>query len=154
MAGRLQAELNNMLSLVGEWAATLPQKFWDAGVNAVKNFLDALGIHSPGTMQRMMVWEVSEMGRRVPIEGKELVSNIGALGDDVVDSFQPELSLGFDDTLNSKVGATGNGSTGNTFNLNLEIGSVDSEERVREIIDVIQRELTWNNLLAGRNADL
>ena len=37
-----------------------------------------------------------------------------------------------------------------TINLNLEIGSVDNEKRVQEIVDVIRKELSWDNKTAGR----
>lgn len=174
LPGKLSAELQNMLSLVNDWAATLPAKFWEAGVNAVKNFLNALGIRSPGTMQRMMVWEVSEMARRVPIEGKALISNIGDLGSDIVNSFgKPKMDFdikgsGIVDSLNVKhiagsdnvanllseiivyikeivKNGGGNGST--VINIG---GDVDSDKRINEIIDVIHKELSWNNETAGR----
>ena len=156
LPGKLAGELNNMLSLVGRWAATLPQKFWEAGVNAVKNFLNALGIHSPGTMQRMLLWEVSEMGNQVPVKASKLLTNINRLGKDIVDEFgNPRLDYDINDKLGN-VSLTGvydnaNGSFGNqTINLNLEIGSVDNEKRVQEIVDVIRKELSWDNKTAGR----
>ena len=151
LPGRLSTELNNMLSAVNEWASTLPQKFWDAGVNAVKNFLAALGIASPGTMQRMLVWEISEMGRRTPVEGRKLLTNISSLGSDIVDEFgNPTLGIGFETMNNNLSGGNGNG-YGQVINLNVEVGSVDSEDRVQEIVDVIRRELAWNNTTAGRS---
>lgn len=150
---RLATELGNALNKVNEWAATLPQKFWDAGVNAVKNFLNALGIHSPGTMQRMLVWEVSEMGRRVPEEGERLLSNVSRLGSDVVDSFgEPSLGLRYDDTLNSQIetGNAGNtGNTGNTYNFNL-YGDMDNEDRMNRFVDEVIRRLNFENETAGR----
>ena len=145
-----------MLSIVGRWAATLPQKFWDAGVNAVKNFLNALGIHSPGTMQRMLLWEVSEMGNQVPSKASKLLTNINRLGKDIVDEFgNPRLDYEINDKLGN-VSLTGvydnmnNGFGNQTINLNLEIGSVDNEKRVQEIVDVIRKELSWDNKTAGR----
>ena len=39
------------------------------------------------------------------------------------------------------------------INLNLEIGSVDNEDRINEIVEAVRRELAWTNLLAGRNVD-
>lgn len=157
LPGKLAGELNNMLSLVGRWAATLPQKFWEAGVNAVKNFLNALGIHSPGTMQRMLLWEVSEMGNQVPIKASKLLTNINRLGKDIVDEFgNPRLDYDINDKLGnvSLTGVYDNntyGGYGNqTINLNLEIGSVDNEKRVQEIVDVIRKELSWDNKTAGR----
>ena len=156
LPGKLQTELNNMLSAVGRWAATLPQKFWEAGVNAVKNFLSALGIASPGTMQRMLVWEVSEMGRRTPIEGRKLVSNVAQLGADIVDSFgDPKLGIQFDDTANATIRQIGTSNSNDVplpnITLNVEVGTVDSTDRVNEIVDAIRRELAWNNTTAGRS---
>ena len=157
LPGKLAGELNNMLSLVGRWAATLPRKFWEAGVNAVKNFLNALGIHSPGTMQRMLLWEVSEMGNQVPVKASKLLTNINRLGKDIVDEFgNPRLDYDINDKLGnvSLTGVYDNnayGGFGNqTINLNLEIGSVDNEKRVQEIVDVIRKELSWDNKTAGR----
>ena len=156
LPGKLAGELNNMLSLVGRWAATLPQKFWEAGVNAVKNFLNALGIHSPGTMQRMLLWEVSEMGNQVPVKASKLLTNINRLGKDIVDEFgNPRLDYDINDKLGnvSLTGVYDNeyGGFGNqTINLNLKIGSVDNEKRVQEIVDVIRKELSWDNKTAGR----
>ena len=152
LPGKLQAELQNMLSIVGEWAATLPQKFWDAGVNAVRNFLNALDMHSPGIMQRSMVWEVSEMARRVPLEGKNLVSNIGELGSDIVDNFQPELGMDFDDTMNADIdgGAGGSIGAGQVNNFYFSDIVVDNEERMQRIVDYVRREIHWNNKTAGR----
>jgi hypothetical protein len=152
---RLGAELSSALDRVNEWAATLPAKFWEAGVNAVKNFLSALGIASPGTMQRMLVWEVSEMGKRVPEESRQLLTNVGRLGENIVDEFgEPTLGVRFDDTANASFSNLTDGQTrANVINLNLEIGSVDNEDRIQEIVEAVRRELAWNNLLAGRNVD-
>lgn len=150
LPGKLQTELNNMLSAVSTWASTLPQKFWDAGVNAVKNFLSALGIASPGTMQRMLVWEITEMGRRTPLEGRKLLTNIGQLGSNIVDEFgDPTLGIGFE-TANANFTGASNG-YGQTLNLTVEVGTVDSEDRVQEIVDAVTRTLAWNNATAGRS---
>lgn len=157
LPGQLANELNNMLSIVGRWAATLPQKFWEAGVNAVRNFLGALGIHSPGTMQRMLLWEVSEMGNQVPVKASTLLTNINRLGKDIVDEFgNPRLDYDINDKLGNVRFLTGvydneyRGFGNQTINLNLEIGSVDNEKRVQEIVDVIRKELSWDNKTAGR----
>ena len=150
LPSKLSNELNKMLSAVNRWAATLPQKFWNAGVGAVKNFLSALGIASPGTMQRMLVWEISEMGRKTPLEGRKLLTNIGRLGSDIVDEFgDPTLGIGLETMNNSLASGNGNG-YGQVINLSVEVGNVDNEDRVQEIVDAIRRELAWNNATAGR----
>ena len=153
--GRLGSELSNALNRVNEWAATLPQKFWEAGVNAVKNFLAALGIKSPGIMQRTLVWEVSEMGRRVPEESRTLLSNIGRLGEDVVDEFgNPMLGLNYEDTANASiVNNNNNNNEGNRQSIRdliLNIGSVDDEERINQILEALRRYLAFDNETAGR----
>lgn len=152
MYSSLKRELSNMLSAVATWAASLPKKFWDAGVNAVKNFLSALGIASPGTMQRNLVWEITEMGRRVPLESNKLLRNVSALGSNIVDEFgDPTLGVNYDDTLNANIGANANDyPLQPNLTLNVTVGTVDSEDRVREIVDAIRRELAWDNTTAGR----
>jgi len=156
LPGKLAAELNNMLSTVNEWAATLPAKFWEAGVNAVKNFLDALGIHSPGTMQRMLTWEITEMGKNVPDDSRKLVNNIGDMGENIVDAFgNPSLSL-------NDIG-NGNGNLNDSLsNLNVlqggvggdiivnVYGDIDNDKRIRELVEAVRKELSWNNKTAGR----
>lgn len=152
LPGKLQTELSNMLSAVNDWAATLPQKFWDAGVNAVKNFLSALGIASPGTMQRMLIWEISEMGNRVPGESKKLLSNVSDLGSNIVDSFgDPTLGLNYEDTMNSQLETvtTGNNANGNTYNF-YHYGDMDNEERMEKFVDAVYRRLHFENSTAGR----
>ena len=167
LPGRFMGELNQMLSYVGSWAATLPAKFWEAGVNAVKNFLSALGIASPGTMQRKLIKEVDDTSSRVVSSGANLVRNIGDVGKNAVKSFgNPKLNVGFDvddsDTFkNSTLDVSNNeilqlllsnlDSNGKgTFNLTLNVGSVDKRERVDEILDVIREYFLWNNETAGR----
>ena len=148
-------ELNQMLSYVGQWASSLPSKFWEAGVNAVKNFLSALGIASPGIMQRTLLWEISEMGRRTPIEARPLLSNISSMGDDVVNSFgAPALDMNLSNVNNSNIiDRFGNNSavpgSGDTI-INV-YGDVDSDARVRQIVEAVRRELSWDNKKAGRS---
>ena len=155
LPGKLAAELNNMLSTVGQWAATLPQKFWDAGVNAVKNFLSALGIASPGIMQRTLEWEVTEMGENIPEQSRTLLTNIGRLGEDVVDEFgNPALGLTYEDTANASIvnnnNNTNEGNGQSIRDLILNIGSVDDEERINQIIEALRRYLAFDHETAGR----
>lgn len=151
LPGKLAIELQQMLSTVGRWAATLPQKFWDAGVNAVRSFLSALGIASPGTMQRTLAWEITEMGENIPEQSQTLLRNINTLGSDVVDEFgDPTLNMGYNLDSNN---TSGNGAigTGQTININLEVGTVDNEDRVNEIVEAVRKALSWENTTAGRS---
>ena len=116
-----------MLSYVGQWAASLPQKFWDAGVNAVKNFLAALGIASPGTMQRMLIWEITEMGKRVPSASEGVISNIGSMGEDIVSAYDVNFgNKGIIASVNSSNGGNGK----QEINVTFEGCMFDKRERV------------------------
>ena len=154
LPGKLWNELQNMLSAVGQWAATLPQKFWDAGVNAVKNFLSALGIASPGTMQRMLIWEISEMSRRVPDEAKDVVKSVSVLGKDIVDGFGDDhltKDLSYDVTANAMMEKLNTllKSRGKDIVFNL-YGDMDDETRMNKFVDAVIRRLSFENETAGR----
>jgi hypothetical protein len=167
MPGRFVAELNSMLSAVGQWAATLPQKFWEAGVNAVKNFLNALGIHSPGIMQIKLLKEMEDTGDRIPTASQNIIRNLGNVGENAVKSFgNPRFNVGFNtDSLNDTNAsnfdfsnenllevllAIGDNKNGNVLNLTLNVGTVDKRERIDEIIEVIREYIFWDNKTAGR----
>ena len=125
--------------------------FWQAGVNAVKNFLSALGINSPGTMQRMMIWEVSEMGRRIPEESQTLIGNIRRMGDSVVDAFDPSLSMDGVSFANGSITGDGrNGVAGQVNNFYFSDVVVDDDKRMQKIVEYVTRELAWDNATAGR----
>ena len=142
LPGKFRAELNSMTSYVNQWASTLPQKFWDAGVQACANFLNALGIHSPGYMQVALLGELEDTGKRIPKASQGMISNISRAGTDITNSFNPEL--GVTTGSNSLTGGVGG------VTINLEIGSVDNEERINEIVDAVRRALAWDNKTAGR----
>ena len=149
---KLATELGNALNKVNEWASTLPAKFWEAGVNAVKQFLSALGIASPGTMQRMLVWEINEMGNRIPKESETLLSNISRLGSDVVDEFgNPRLDIQEGNFVNGSLHSTSNNDDAtqvNHFYFNDTV--IDNDERMEKICDYITKKIAWDNKTAGR----
>jgi phage-related protein len=149
------AELQEIISAATNFVGEIGSILYNAGANAIQNFLSGLGRHSPGIMQREFVAEINEMGERVPNESRLLLSNVGKLGENIVDEFgEPTLGVKFDDTANASFSNLTDGQTrANVINLNLEIGSVDNEDRIQEIVEAVRRELAWNNLLAGRNVD-
>lgn len=167
LPGRFVGELNSMLSAVGQWAATLPAKFWEAGVNAVKNFLNALGIHSPGIMQIKLLKELEDTGDRIPVESQNLIRNLGIVGKNAVKSFgNPKFNMDFDTSdLNELKSSdldlsntsllellSSNNEKGNakTVNLTLNVGTVDKKERIDEIIEAVRDYFLWDNTTAGR----
>ena len=167
MPGRFIGELNKMLGAVSQWASTLPAKFWEAGVNAVKNFLNALGIHSPGIMQIKLIKELEDTGSRVLTSGANLVRNVGLIGRNAVKSFgNPKLNVGYDVEESNQPGNNNleisnneiielllsflNGNGKGDVNITLNVGSVDKRERIDEILEVLRQYFLWNNSTAGR----
>ena len=107
---------------------------------AIANGFSALGLgqNSPGKIVKSMRQELDWTEEE--IENNSLVSSAITLADNIAGGFNPSLNT-----------SSGSGSGhGQTINLHVEVGTVDSEDRVREIIDVIRRELNWNNQTAGR----
>ena len=145
LPGKLQNELNRMLSAVGEWAATLPQKFWDAGVNAVKNFLNALGIHSPGYMYWNLYGELGRLEDLPEDMESDITGNVSKLGKGISDSFNPNLSVG-----NASVSNGNLGGVNQTLIFNFNDPVIDNEERMQKIADYIQKSINWDNTTAGR----
>ena len=171
LPGKFKDELDRMLSAVDKWAATLPQKFWDAGVNAVKKFLSALGINSPGFMAINFREELKRMEDSV--SSNEIAYNIKGLGNDIIHAWgSPELDhhvsqiLDLDNTGNSKstneleellraileILRNFPKSNGGSFTFN-HYGDTDSEKRLEELIEAIRRDFYWNNEKAGRNVE-
>lgn len=156
LAGKLKAELDGMISDALNFAGRIGSIMWEAATNAWQNFLNGLDTHSPGIMQRTLLWEVSEMGRRVPIEGASLVKNLGDLAKDAVTIFgTPEMNVEFGGVN----GEFANGSIqrlaesqGNTQEINIVInGDIDNEDRLQYFVDRIRSEMNWNNRTAGRS---
>ncbi|MBQ3407978.1 MAG: hypothetical protein IJH12_02085 [Clostridia bacterium] len=167
LPSRFMTELNKMLSAVNTWASTLPAKFWEAGVNAVKNFLSALGINSPGTMQKKLIKEMEDTGSRIPIASEGIIKNLGVVAKNAVKSFgNPKFDVGFNTgdlneiksgnleisntSLLELLSSSGNNGNGKTINLTLNVGTVDKRERVDEIIDAVREYFLWDNTTAGR----
>lgn len=108
-----------------------------------------LGQGSPGKIYHALE---NELDWSEDLINKSSLSNSAAtLGKNIVKEFgNPSLGVGVD-TANASLTNLANGSMGNqTINLTLEIGSVDNEKRIQEIVEAVRRELRWNNKTAGR----
>ena len=155
LPSEVMKEFNEIINNALNFAGQIGQILWQAGINAITGFLNALDRHSPGIMQREFVAEISEMGERVPEESRTLLSNIGRLGEDVVDEFgNPMLGLNYEDTANASiVNNNNNNNEGNGQSIRdliLNIGSVDDEERINQILEALRRYLAFDNETAGR----
>ena len=106
---------------------------------AIANGFSALGLgqSSPGKIVHAMENELD--WTQEAIEKSKLSSSAATLGSNISSSFNPSLNTG----------SGGNGGAGN-ITLNIEIGSIDDEKRIRQLVDAVRRELNWNNRTAGR----
>lgn len=171
LPGKFLAELNRMLSYVNDWAATLPAKFWEAGVNAVKNFLNALGIHSPGFMAVNFSEEIKRLEDSATYNA--IADRISGTAKDIVHAWgSPELEYQVNQLLDKESQNTKNDNNsliellriiidilrnlpkpeGGSFTFN-HYGDTDSEERMERILEAVRRDFYWNNEKAGRNVE-
>lgn len=153
LPGRFNGELQKMLGYAKDFLVNLPATLKNAAINVVKSWIFGTGEHSPGFMYDAFEGEIKEMVD-VPVNySPQLNRNINKLGSSMVDTFgNPTLSFDMDVTgfANSKLTSDSNNVPGDIINLNIEVGTVDNEKRVQEIVDVVRRELAWNNRTAGR----
>lgn len=167
LPGALRDELNEMINEASNFIGRIGQILYNAGVNAVKNFLNGLGRHSPGIIQTEMLAELKETATRIPESSHIMKRNIFNLAKDVVDSWgNPQFEYGFADNdfklsnysvsnnsnltmlLNTIIALLQNLNGGNfVFN---HYGDIDNEEKMERILEAIRRELSWNNQTAGR----
>lgn len=145
-----RSEINQIIADATSFVGNIGSILYNAGVNAIQNFLSGLDRHSPGKMQREFRAEITEMGEAVPVDSKNLIRNVGRLGSDIVNSFDTP-NLRFDMTGTSQLieGVYDNTSPLQPI-INIEVGTVDNEDRIQEILDAVKRELYWNNATAGR----
>lgn len=156
-----------MISEATNFIGTIGQILWNAGVNAVQNFLNGLGRHSPGIIQTEMLAELKETASRIPESESLMKRNIVNLAKTVVEGWgNPQFDYGFinnglklDESsinhnsdlimlLNTIIGLLKN-NTGGNFVFN-HYGDVDNEDKMERILEFIRRELSWNNKTAGR----
>lgn len=148
LPARFNQELNEIINNALNFAGRIGQILWNAGVNAITSFLNALDRHSPGKMQREFVAEITEMGERVPDESQTLISNMGKLGDNITGIFNPDFNTDFDNTVTIDAISKGMAGQVNYFYFNDTV--VDNEERMERIVEYVTKTIRWNNKTAGR----
>ena len=157
----IKTALSNCLSWAYNFVMSHPlvQALQWLGSQAANAFsVLGLGQGSPGKIYRAMENELNwtdELVQDSNLEdtavnlGKSIVSGFGnpRLGVDM-----SNLEVGMDVT-NSRLVDSLNKLTGNEgqiININIEVGTVDNEDRVKEIVEAVRQELVWNNKTAGR----
>ena len=168
LSSALSSELNEMISEATNFIGRIGQILWNAGVNAVQNFLNGLGRHSPGIIQTEMLAELKETATRIPESASLMKRNIVNLAKTAVEGWgNPQFEYGFGNKelklnndaiinnsdlttlLNIIIDLLKNSNGGNfVFN---HYGDLDNEEKMERILEFIRRELSWNNKTAGRS---
>lgn len=157
LASGVWNELMNTLNKVIEWGGQIVSKFGEIAQNAWNAFISGLGIGSPGYIQILTLKELSDTADRIPESMPTAIRNLENYASGMVEAYGvPEFPVAnlttptvSGDGIPSQVATTNNGGdiiVNNYFN----IGSVDDEDRVDEIADIITRILTFNNITAGR----
>ena len=142
LPGKLQEELDKMIQKAQKFANDLPWYMKIGGAGAVLGWIGSTGESSPGFMYDAFVGELAAMEKISKSYPSRIASNMGVSGSDMVASFNPELNIG--NGGGSSTGATGSGFVVNVY------GDVDSDRRVRQIVDTIKEEIYWNNITANR----
>ena len=132
----IEAEMQRAWNAVTGIGDRIRQAIEDMGLGMVLDLLNALGIGSPGYMFDMIEGEMNYM--KGAITGSGLESDISTLGEGMVSGFNPDLS-----TSNGQIGTSGN-------NITINIDNVDSEDRIRQIVQAVEDALAFDNLTAGR----
>ena len=84
--------------------------------------------------------ELDAMQSIADAHSRTLPSTINTMGSGIVNGF---------DTTSINGGNGGVAGAGNVT-INLEIGSVDNDDRVNEIVEAVRKALNWDNRTAGR----
>lgn len=134
--GMVMGEFNRTLGLVSDFISSLPSRVWDMGKAIIDALKASLGIGSPGYMYYMVEGEFD----RIDDLTSKTRFDTGSIGQSMVDSFNPNMNVN-----SNAAGSGGNGGT--VINV---YGDVDSKERVREIVEAVRKELSWDNSKAGR----
>lgn len=134
--GMVMGEFNRTLGLVSDFISSLPSRVWDMGKAIIDALKASLGIGSPGYMYYMVEGEFD----RIDDLTSKTRFDTGSIGQSMVDSFNPNMNV------NSNAAGSG-GNSGTVINV---YGDVDSKERVREIVEAVRKELSWDNSKAGR----
>ena len=142
----LMGELQRMIQMALDFATHFPSIIWNAAVKAVTSFGSGSGIHSPGYMYYMLKGEMGLL-EDLPKNSK-LPSNIEGMASKMVSGFNG--GLGTDGLLNNSFGSSNSGVLASNETVINIYGDVDSDDRVRQIVDAVRRELNWDNVTAGR----
>jgi len=154
------SEFMKIVDKIKQAAVNIAAAGLQAGLDLVKAFFNGIGFHSPMLIRRVVKSEFEKTADEIPKSAKDAELNSYKWGTGVVNGFKGSFNnligsgvMDLDSNVfaNSKlINATGNAQDKPQIVLNMEIGSVDNEDRIQEIVGTIKRELHWDNETAGR----
>jgi hypothetical protein len=145
----IQTEFARISNIVSNFITDLPNRVWDLGASIVSALKSALGIGSPGFMYYMMEGELKRIEDAPSKMKYGITKNVGKLGQDITEEFNPNLSLNNAEVMNRSLELDGNGAT-QTNNFYFNDTVIDNEDRMEKICNYITKKLTFNNKTAGR----
>lgn len=135
LPGRLAEELNKMLAMASQFAMDIANALTGGAAGMVVGWITGSGEHSPGYMYEAFTGELKAM-EDAP-KKFDFGGGMSDVGSSMVESFNPNMG-------SSSAGVIG------TNNIIINIGSVDNEEKIQEIVDAVEDALAFDNLTAGR----
>jgi hypothetical protein len=153
LPGRLKGELDNMLQMAQSFMMDIANMMTGGAAGMVVGWITGSGEHSPGYMYDAFQGELKEMENIAEDTSSNLPKTIRGIGSNIVDEFgEPTFNLGYEDTANAGISNISNNSnTQGMRDLIINIDSVDSRDRVQELVDEIIRQLRFDNKTAGRS---
>ena len=160
LPGKVYSEFMKMVDKIKQAAVNIANAAMQAGLDLVKAFFDAIGFHSPMLIRRVIKSEFEKTADEIPKSAKDAELNSYKWGTSVVAGFKGSFNNLLDDGVmdlsgsvfaNGKVMAGADSSQKTQPIINLEIGSVDNEKRVQDIVDAVTKALHWDNEAAGRS---
>lgn len=152
MATKLWEELNAMLKMAEDFAMKIADTMTFGGASMVTGWKYGSGENSPGFMYDAFTGELGAMEGSAESHGSGLLDILSNIGSRLTSEFgEHDLGVGFNgpQPLNYTLSPRDDMPT-QVININLEVGSVDNEERANEIVELVRRALAWDNKTAGR----
>lgn len=153
MGQRLYQELMAMLKMAEDFAMQIADTMTFGGASMVTGWQYGSGEHSPGFMYDSFTGELEAMKNSATEQGSGLTNILASIGSRLNSNFgEHDFNVGFNNDLqplNYSLGSRDDNPT-QIININLEVGTVDNEERANEIVELVRRSLAWDNKTAGR----
>ena len=141
LPGKLAGELEKMLQMAQEFVMKIANLLTGGAAGMVVGWITGSGESSPGYMYDAFQGELSEMAKLPGKYGGDITGGMRNVGAKMVSGFNPDMTF-----ANGSTALIGGGDT--VINI---YGDVDSDRRVKQIVEVVRRELNWDNKTAGRS---